>query len=331
MKCSEIKELLSAYANDELLLTQKESVEEHLSGCIDCRTTLADYRVIRQQLESLKTLPAMPDIRDTTMSKIKSLKKSRLTTRWMRPSLVAIPIIAIIITLFVLQPWRPLSGPEVVMAKAIAATDSILTYRASSSPFIIISLPDDRAMKLDAEWEFVLPDRIHLKLAFNGHISEYISIGSLNYRWMDNNVTFPFLPTIDVPSKENSLKELKLVTGLEQLPDDSIDGITCFHFKGIDSEGANTTIELWLGKEDYLLRQRISQTIMPDSTIHTSIKKYYDFNQPITIKAPLTSSGELLDGWTVWDTASLSTPGQAPVETGTTTTTSLPYTTTTSP
>ena len=65
MKCSEFKEFLSAYANDELSPIQRGFVEEHLSGCIDCRATLADYRVIRQQLESLKTVPTMPDIRDT--------------------------------------------------------------------------------------------------------------------------------------------------------------------------------------------------------------------------------------------------------------------------
>ena len=102
-----------------------------------------------------------------------------------------------------------------------------------------------------------------------------------------------------------------------------IDGIDCFHFKGIDNERANTTIELWLGKDDYLIRQRISQTTMPDGTIHTSVRKYYDFNQPISIKAPVTSSGELLDGWQVVDMASFSEPSQAPVETGTTTTTGI--------
>ncbi|MBN1367730.1 MAG: zf-HC2 domain-containing protein [Dehalococcoidales bacterium] len=57
MKCSEFKEFLSAYANNELTPLQKEFVEEHLEHCNDCRAALEDYRVIRQQLESLQVLP----------------------------------------------------------------------------------------------------------------------------------------------------------------------------------------------------------------------------------------------------------------------------------
>ncbi|GAI33150.1 unnamed protein product, partial [marine sediment metagenome] len=54
MKCSDIEELLSAYANEELSRTQREFVEEHLSSCADCRTALADYTTVRHWLTSLR-------------------------------------------------------------------------------------------------------------------------------------------------------------------------------------------------------------------------------------------------------------------------------------
>ena len=58
MRCSDIEELLSAYADDELPFTQKDFVEEHLAACADCRATLEDYRLIRRQLTSLRETPA---------------------------------------------------------------------------------------------------------------------------------------------------------------------------------------------------------------------------------------------------------------------------------
>ena len=81
MKCSDIKELLSAYANDELSRTQKEFIEEHLANCLDCRATLADYRVVRQQLTSLteQTIPVEPNSIEDTIEKIQKIRLPRKT------------------------------------------------------------------------------------------------------------------------------------------------------------------------------------------------------------------------------------------------------------
>ena len=335
MKCSEIKEFLSAYANDELSPLQKGIVEEHLSGCVDCRATLADYRVIRQQLESLKTVLHMPETTDAMTFQIKSLSYIKLASKWLCPALVALPIIVAMIILLVIQPWNPVSGPQAVIAKAITATDGLITYRVSCNPFISFSFPDGREIQSEGEWEFVLPSRSHIKFTLEGRVSEYIWIGNTVYYLRENSVILfadPYsFPLFDPPNKENILQELESIANLEQLIDENIDGVDCLHFKWIDSERANSTIELWLGKGDYLIRQRISRTTMPNGKISVSIKKYYDFNQTISIKAPVTSSGALLDGWIVMDTASMSGNIQAPTETGTTMTTSLPHTTTKSP
>ena len=62
-------------------------------------------------------------------------------------------------------------------------------------------------------------------------------------------------------------------------------------------------VDMWIGKSDYLIRrmkqdihgpdvQDIMQQIAVDLT-------FFDFNQPITIEAPLDRSGQLLPGWTL--------------------------------
>lgn len=54
MRCSDLQELLSAYANGELPLTQREFVEEHLASCANCRAALAGYSWVRQRLTFLR-------------------------------------------------------------------------------------------------------------------------------------------------------------------------------------------------------------------------------------------------------------------------------------
>ena len=51
MDCSEVKQLLSAYYDDELSSEKRASVDEHLSGCNDCT----------RELESFRNLSAMAD------------------------------------------------------------------------------------------------------------------------------------------------------------------------------------------------------------------------------------------------------------------------------
>lgn len=68
-------------------------------------------------------------------------------------------------------------------------------------------------------------------------------------------------------------------------------------------------VELWVGSGDYLIRQMKNDMKVPrippepasgepqEWDTSSSIVRYYDFNEPITIEPPLTASGELLPGW----------------------------------
>ncbi len=73
MNHTEFEEPLSAYANDELARTQREFVEEHLSGCPECRAKLAEFTWVRSKVGLLATVPAESDIKETTMASIKAI------------------------------------------------------------------------------------------------------------------------------------------------------------------------------------------------------------------------------------------------------------------
>lgn len=95
MKCSDLKELLSGYADGELTRTQREFVEEHLINCPNCQATLADYKAINTKLISLRETSALSDIKGAVMSTITKDNNQQQSQRRIlfKPVLrVAVPI-----------------------------------------------------------------------------------------------------------------------------------------------------------------------------------------------------------------------------------------------
>jgi len=327
MKCRDLEELLSAYADGELPRAQREFVKEHLAGCSQCQATLADYMKVRQQLTSLRVVPTMPDIKRSTMSKIKDMH-NRPVRRWMRPALAAIPVVIVLIVLLVLQPWG--SFPAGIMAKAYATTEGLLSHRMSSS---FISTHNEETSTWDSEVEYAAPDRYRGKFTLGNSTFEVITIEDKKYAWRADNTTdngqFDIL--VWPPSKEYTLSLLDLLTKIEKLPDERIAGADCFHLRGevdmeryaekmkaaldstdpryeedvksIEEQAAATeaVVEVWIGNDDYLIRQvkHNWQIFVSDGGVDTLsyTEEYYDFNEPIEIEPPLDADGKLLPGW----------------------------------
>jgi hypothetical protein len=99
MNCKDFKELLSAYADGELSLIQRDFIEEHLADCPDCMVTVNSYKSVNLKIKSLRDTQVMPDIKGTTMSNIKREQFIKPTRKWLRPAPVV--ICAIITLLFV--------------------------------------------------------------------------------------------------------------------------------------------------------------------------------------------------------------------------------------
>ena len=123
---------------------------------------------------------------------------------------------------------------------------------------------------------------------------------------------------------KDDLQSLNSLIDLEKLADEEIDGVNCYHFRGkadmdavakrAEDEMAKLgrelpgfeeslemmrrteiTVDLFIGKDDYLIRRQESHTrrpyLDPDGTekwtSESMTKRYYDFNAPIEIEPPL--------------------------------------------
>jgi hypothetical protein len=337
MNCRSIKEFLAAYVDGELSSEQKDLVEEHLAGCLFCRAKVDGYRAVNQQIASLKDTATVAGIKGVTMSKIQRDNLKKPSRKWLRPALAAVPIVAIIIALTVLQPWVSFPGTSTVMAKTQAATLSIQSYRFNSS---VLYDPKDTAFEAQFNAEYSSPDRYHVQMNENkDKTEELIVIGDRQYiKYADmskNEITSTIAGFSSLLKPETTLRLLDTLTDIQTLPDENLNGVDSFHFKGRldieqqiaeekrslqearDRTGAdhptdeeidrslatmrneNTLIELWISQTDYLVRQLKMERRNANNNVATSIGtfKFYDFNQPIAIEPPLDAQGKLLPDW----------------------------------
>ena len=275
------------------------------------------------------------------MSKIKDMH-NRPARRWMRPALAAILVVIVLIVLLVLHPWS--SFPGGIMAKAYATTEGLLSHRMSSS---FIHTHNGETTTWDSEVEYAAPDRYRGKLTLDIGTFEFITIEDKQYVWGADNTTdnrqFSISMYVWPPSKEDTLSLLDLLTKIEKLPDERIAGEDCFHLRGevdmerwaektkaafdstdpryeeivksIEEQAAATeeVVEVWIGKDDYLIRQikRNGQVFASDGGVGTYsyVEVYYDFNEPIEIEPPLDADGKLLPGWQLVENSAQSPQG----------------------
>jgi len=251
--------------------------------------------------------------------------------RWLRPAVVALAAVAVLIVALV-QPWSV--NPQGVIAKAYSATEGLLSYRTSSS---LTYTHKGEVNNQSSEWEYVSPDRGHGHLNLGLGTFEFIIIGDKQYiRELDGASGKLFAIGVSVSgsthSKEDTLRVLDSLTKVEKLPDERITGVDCLHLRGevdlqkraekakasldpadpryeemvrsVDEQiasGKKEEIEVWIGKEDYLIRQvkHEGQSSSGDGSFDafSAVVKYYDFNKPIVIEPPLDAEGNLLPGW----------------------------------
>jgi len=247
----------------------------------------------------------------------------KVPRNWLRPALVAGAAV-IVLALVVIQPWS--ASPQSVIARAYSATENLQSYRLTST---LVSIFEGETSEQSSDWEFAFPDRYHGKITLDGETYEFIIIGEETYaRDPDNASGKLFIGVWSgfAPSKEYTLEILDSLTGLQKLPDERIEGTDCLRYQGrvdveqkieelkarLDPEEAGyeerlkglealrttkTEVELWIGKNDFLIRQMKS---IRESSVHGDavvVVKFYDFNEGITIESPTTASGELLPGW----------------------------------
>lgn len=211
-------------------------------------------------------------------------------------------------------------GPNLreVTTKARIASSEAQSYRMKGTTRYT---SDDETHEIVSEGEFSAPDCFRVKISSDsGWWCEVIKIGDKEYvRTSDeaewdggkSDVMCVVLPIAEV------LEPLDSLINLEQLMDEHIGDVDCLHYRGkadIDSLVEKTGMgyqqtpeflevmhrtsidaELWVGKDDYLIRQMITTIRSPESevgtggekwTTQTTVMRYYDFNKPIAIEPP---------------------------------------------
>jgi hypothetical protein len=307
VKCKHTRELLSAYADNELPISDLNNIENHLATCNSCLKILNKYRSTGEYLTSLgKMQIEIPDSEEIILQQIVSHKDYYKAFNWARFSLAAIPIAIILITLFVLQPWNNVNNNSVMaMEQTISAMGKLNSYKVNES--VTLS-----STTLEYNWEFSWPDRIHLMtqkimnttqngvLVQNEEINEYYFIGEKQYFLINNTKSLNYNSMINrvggIPDQGHTVEMLQYLSNPQELTEESIDGFPCFHFKGSPMLGSST-VELWIDKDQYLIRKMVQ--IYDSGEI--IIRRYFDFNIPIAIQAPIAESGSLLNGWNVKD------------------------------
>ena len=217
-----------------------------------------------------------------------------------------------------------------VTTKAIVATSEAQSYRASAVDTYTV---DGETGESTYESEFVAPDRYRGKTSSNSSWHESIVIGDKGYirssdkpQWCQSPCQYDdYTSVVEVSSisLEKELEPLNWLVGLEQLPDEEIDGVDCWHYRGtvdMDSyveklkakaEGKppeylvlveemrrwRQSFELWVGKDDYLIRQLKNEARYPVPepgtgeekwATRSTVERFYDFNEPIQIEPPPT-------------------------------------------
>lgn len=255
--------------------------------------------------------------------------------KWLRPVLVAVPIVAILIAVAILQPWSSFLGPQAVMAKAYVATSSVQSYRFSVSVF-----PTTPGQEARLEAEYSSPDhyRVRMRETQQEQIEEFIVIGNNQYV-KSSNMSKNMIKAIvagfsSLLNKDTTLGLMNLLTDIQKLPDEKIDNTEYLHYNGrvdvekqiadakrsiqesrdrigadrptdeeIDADleqmrSVNIAIELWIGKKDNLIHQ-LKQTRQGGFEPSSATFKFYDFNKSIIIEPPLDAQGNLLPDWQI--------------------------------
>jgi anti-sigma factor RsiW len=82
MRCEKVKESLEAYVEGELVESEREEMEAHISHCQSCKQELALAQSIPRLIGSLPTPPVPEDIIPDTLRRLR--EKSAAKRRWLR-------------------------------------------------------------------------------------------------------------------------------------------------------------------------------------------------------------------------------------------------------
>jgi predicted anti-sigma-YlaC factor YlaD len=337
MNCRQVKRLLSSLADGELPVTQRQLAQEHLAGCSSCRMRLEECFETRRRIATLRHDTVSGNITQTVMARIRgeSLKRP-VRSVWFRFAFGGVAVALAVLLLA--HPWDTGPDARAVMARAYSATMSVRSFVIEANS---VGIQGDVKREVSYSISQATNGDSHTKTMSGGAVSETIKSGSDVFTsGSDIAVTLgdvSYSLNFDTPSKDNTLTLLNSLIDVRRLPDEIVGGVPAYRFVGkvdttkgysqepygLDPNDPDTElkerlgfggahgwprilakeVEIWVGKEDFLPRQVLSQsdfmTVEPAGApilIATTVR-YHSFDEPIVVEKPLMPSGDLMPGW----------------------------------
>jgi hypothetical protein len=368
MKCRAIQEMLFEYIDNNLPDELVKTIDTHLNQCEKCRIALSEYTEVREKLIPLRKIPIFPDMKEKITEGISTMKTSFGFKRFLRPALISVPVVVIVALVLALQPFGTSEDTSGIIARAYAATSKLNSFRYEKDDYHQDSPEVAAIHTYHSETEYVAPDRYYLSYESYSHRTPDLE-GPIEKIVIENHVytNAPLVYKLDSEyfdqlelTEAKSLDYLNMLTEVETLEDETIDGTECHHYKGkvdidkflewsrpnfesmyyrmdknlpqgmtrsleeyIEDQNASyfsqdMTFEVWIGKDDYLLRRAKMVYETREGEISDwneyrtiCIMRYYDLNADITIEAPLDESGELLAGWNSYTLEPMEIPDES--------------------
>jgi hypothetical protein len=245
MDCKDLQELLLAYADDELRGTQRDFIEEHLKSCVKCRITLTEYKKTRENLLNLRATTNIPDMKEKIMEEIRTMKTGFGFKRFLRPALIAVPVVIIVALVLALQPFGKSEDTSGVIARAYAATSKLSSFRYEKDDYHQDSPSEEPFHSFHAEIEYVAPDRFYISSeSYTYEIPglegpmEQIVIGDTLYQNIPITMKLEseHFDQLEL-TEEKTFDYLNMLVEVETLEDEIIDGTECYHYIGeVDME-----------------------------------------------------------------------------------------------
>jgi hypothetical protein len=342
MDHEEIKELLSAFSNDELGTTQQGFVEEHLKTCAECAETLSDFNMTRIQLTSLRAMPVPASVKEIIMTELPEPVRSNKRLVALRPVFASLVILLALAAPFALILS---SGSGSAVAQAAEATEGLTSYRVEGSTTQTFA---GQTYETTFAWDFA--DATHYKgtLATANAPNAFVVDGDTQYNQgvppgTQINITEGgiFSP---VPTREGTLALLDSLIDEQELDDEEtgdgyllrragsvdIDAALDAHLAALDPNDpvyASTVafvdtqrsitidLDLWIDPDSFFIQRMVIAMTAPvtsqngDGSTSTSTStiatdaRYSRFNESITVAPPLDAAGDLLPGWQVSGTS----------------------------
>jgi hypothetical protein len=221
------------------------------------------------------------------------------------------------------------SDLQEVTRKAVVATTAAQSHRETGTTS---RTSGGDTVTLYAEGEYAAPDRYRVRVRNDtGSWHECIQIGDQSYVLTANEADWPGgereESCVVLPIAEE-LAVLNHLLDFEALPDQQVGGVDCIHYRAnVDVEALTAKweaeaehppppevlnlmkdqsmgVELWVGKDDYLIRQMKTEARLPEYDLVTgqerwvkqnTTTRFYDFNEPIAIEPPAPEPSGLGD------------------------------------